>query len=220
MMPDNCLMDTILRSVSRPFLAAFQKRAYVQAMTSVCLGFRKLLATIVACSALYAGTAAGAPDDASIEFPVETAALVAATTAFFDAIEGTPRPASRVPVIQMPSLAQKTSAQSVTEASALTRNGPVSHLTGYRVSWYPVDRFLGSVDFMGTWNGNRNLVCGYLTWDLTQPESPVLDGISANFLSIDEFEGRSPAEVHERLLEANCAYGAIDENYAFFEPAG
>ena len=168
-----------------------------------------------------AAAAAGAPDDRSIEFPTETAALVAATTAFFDAIEEKQATRDRVPVIGLPKLARKAKSEAPEPgATALTRNGPVNHLTGYRISWYPVDRFLGSVDFMGTWEGNRNLVCGYLTWDLSEPENPILESVTANFLDLDDFAGQSPAEVHEALLEANCAFGAIDENYAFFEPAG
>lgn len=164
---------------------------------------------------------AGAIDAAVVEFPAETQALVSATTAFFDAIETDRGQKNRVPAIQAPRLAQKISASPSDAGTAeLTEHGPLSHLTGYRISWYPMDRFLGSVDFMGTWNGNRNLVCGYLTWDLSEVDQPVLESVSANFLNLDDFAGQSPSEIHETLLEANCAFGAIDENYAFFEPAG
>ena len=71
---------------------------------------------------------------------------------------------------------------------------------------------------MGTWNGNRNLVCGYLTWDMSKPDAPVLSTVTANFLDLNDFDGKTPAEIHAYLLEANCAFGAIDANYAFFEP--
>ena len=167
-----------------------------------------------------ASIATAAEPNFSIEFPQETAAIVEATSAYFDAIEARPKKRDRIPVIRMPQLAQnvKTSV-SANEGDALTQKGPVNHLTGYRISWYPVDRFLGTVDFMGTWNGNRNLVCGYLTWDLTNPENPVLDNVAANFLDLGDLSAMEPALAHETLIEANCAFGAIDENYAFVGPA-
>ncbi len=176
------------------------------------------LAAVLA--AMCGPVSAGTPSDVASEFPVETEALVAATAAFFDAIEQGPREKNRAPVIRLPEVARKIRSEPrVVGAENLTDHGPVDHLTGYRISWYPMDRILGSVDFMGTWEGNRNLVCGYLTWDMTQPDHPELAGVTANFLSLDDFVGQSPSEVHEALLEANCAFGAIDQNYAFFEPA-
>ena len=69
---------------------------------------------------------------------------------------------------------------------------------------------------MGTWDGNRNLVCGYLTWDLSDPATPVLETVAANYLDLGELVGASPAEVHEALLEANCAYGAIEAELSVF----
>ena len=98
--------------------------------------------------------------------------------------------------------------------------GPVDHLTVYRITWYPMDRLYGTVDFMGTWDGNRNLVCGYLTWDLTDPDAPELETVSANFVDLAEMAGAGQVHVHQSLLEANCAYGAIEANYLVFEPAG
>ena len=99
----------------------------------------------------------------------------------------------------------------------LTSKGAVDRLTGYRISWYPVDRFLGSVDFMGTWDGNRNLVCGYVTWDLSDPDAPVLEDVSASFVNVAELSRQDDEAIHAALLDANCAYGAIEANYAFFE---
>lgn len=159
--------------------------------------------------------------DATGEFPAETAAIVAATTALFDAVEtpaaNEPR---KSPVIRLPRLATKARIESDAKTDPLTEKGPVRHLTGYRISWYPVDRFLGTVDFMGTWDGNRNLVCGYVTWDLSDPQAPVLDTVSANYVDLKALSGEPPSKIHAALLEANCAYGAIDANFTLFEVAG
>lgn len=167
-------------------------------------------------AAVLGGTGAfAAPEEH--EFPVQTDALVAATDAYFNQIEEeTAQNRAPALVISRPELAQKTSAVAE-DAGTLTQNGPVQHLIGYRINWYPVDRILGSVDFMGTWDGNRNLVCGYLVWDLTAPETPVLEMVSANFVDLGDLRGKKPGEVHRRLLEANCAFGSLDDNYAFFD---
>lgn len=189
-------------------------------MKSVLVSIVELAAGVAATLALTSVTAFGATDDGLTEFPKETEALVAATTAFFNEVERIPAKArSGQPVFRMPELARRIKGATPDAGpGALTQHGPVKHLTGYQINWYPVDRFLGSVDFMGTWNGNRNLVCGYLVWDLSLPDAPVLSDVTANFIDLDDFDGKSPAEIHEFLLEANCAFGAIDENYAFFEP--
>lgn len=174
-----------------------------------------VLAAFTAQSSVASGT-----ESVSLEFPVETEALVTATATYFDNLHASDTgPKVKAPVIRMPSLASNASVELET-SDPLTRHGPPSHLTGYRINWYPVERFLGSVDFMGTWDGNRNLVCGYLLWDLSDPTQPVLDTVSANYVDIDDLAKASPDEVHETLLEANCAFGAIDANFAFFDPLG
>ena len=188
-------------------------------MTSACSLFQVSAIFVAALALSTSAVAAGAPK-LSDEFPQETAALVDATTAYFDAIEGLPQgqKRDRAPVIRMPSFAQKIRADAGTEP--LTRHGPVHHLTGYQINWYPVDRLLGSVDFMGTWDGNRNLVCGYLIWDLSKPDQPVLDDVIANFLELDDLSRMSAPMAHAALLEANCAFGAIEQNYEFFDISG
>lgn len=151
------------------------------------------------------------------EFAAQTDALVAATDAYFNQVESdAAEKRSPALTITRPELVQKTSA-AAEDTESLTQNGPVRHLTGYRINWYPVDRLLGSVDFMGTWDGNRNLVCGYLIWDLTTPDAPVLHSVSANFVDLDDLRGKPAADIHRHLLDANCAHGALDDNYAFFE---
>ena len=152
------------------------------------------------------------------EFPAETAAIVQATAQLFDAVEAEAARRGSRPVIGRLVLATPASVGgNGAKTDVLVSRGPVDHLTGYRISWYPVDRFLGSVDFMGTWERNRNLVCGFVTWDMSNPKSPVLDSVEATFIDISDLSGEAPEDIHAALLDANCAYGAIDANFAFFE---
>ena len=157
--------------------------------------------------------------EASSEFPIEMAALVAATAQLFEAVESNfGHDSGREPVISITNAITPAAVDAFdAKASVLTSRGAVDHLTAYRIEWYPMDRFLGSADFMGTWDENRNLVCGFVTWDLTQPESPELESVTATFLDVSELATGSDAQIHGALLEANCAFGAIDPNYAFFE---
>ena len=76
---------------------------------------------------------------------------------------------------------------------------------------------LGAVDFMGTWNGNRDLVCGYLTWDLTDPSDVRLAQVNTSYLETRVLSDMTPADAQMALLEANCAYGEIDPNFAVFD---
>ncbi|MEO1536126.1 MAG: hypothetical protein AAFR73_00215 [Pseudomonadota bacterium] len=158
----------------------------------------------------------------SAEFSKETRALADATAAFFDRVEATARPSKRAPYIGMPRTVTPaaTSATEATHADLLTQKGAVDHLTGYRVTWYPVDRLLGTVDFMGTWDGNRNLVCGYLTWDLSTPDTPRLASATANFVDLTDLRAATAREVHMTLLEANCAFGELDANFHYFDVGG
>ena len=152
------------------------------------------------------------------EFPEETAAIVAATADLFDTVEAGIKPAPEIK-------RDRVIGDFVTPASARSdqarfggltdEHGPVKNLTGYRITWYPVDRFLGAVDYMGTWNGNRDLVCGHVTWDLSDPANPVLDEIEAHYVDISKLS-TSP-DAHQALLNANCAFGEIEQNFTVFE---
>ena len=155
-----------------------------------------------------------------LEFPQETAALVAATTALFDAVENTE--SETVPRIRIDGLAIPASVALDDAATGLfpLDHGPVRHLTGYRVNWYPVDRLLGAVDFMGTYDRNRGLVCGYVTWDVTDTEAPEVAQLVANYLDLGDLDGKSAEATQAALLDANCAYGDIDLNFTVFESAG
>ncbi len=203
--------------VSCPNLAVIGIGAYLQGMT-LRNRILPMLAVAALCAAgpVAAQTASGTP--AQAEFPNQTVAIVAATSSLFDAVEGQDTAQRRrAPAIRIPQLETRASFDDDAKAEALTANGPVRHLTGYRITWYPIERFLGTVDFMGTWDGNRNLVCGYVTWDLSDTDNPVLEQVDASYLSLDDLSTASPADAHQMLLDANCAYGDIDANYAFFD---
>ena len=149
------------------------------------------------------------------EFQAEYDALVDATEGFFDAAETEQNERAKAPVLGWAINATRTYAVE-DDVAVLTKMGPVKHLTGYQVTWYPTEKLLGTVDFMGTWGGNRNLVCGYITWDLSDLDTPKLHSISANFITPDALDLGDERDVHRALIGSNCAYGAIDENYAFF----
>lgn len=153
------------------------------------------------------------------EFVTEQMALVRATAALFDQIES--RSVPKKPASGFGRVQRRTGAKAVSDGTeSLTRMGPVAHLTGYRITWYPMERLHGTVDFMGTWNGNRNLVCGYVTWDLTNPDAPELEALDASFVDLTEVSGTSDHNLHRDLIAANCAYGAIEANYRVFDPTG
>ncbi len=153
------------------------------------------------------------------EFPTEQKALIEATLTFFDTVEAQERRQKRTPTIGIPLTVTRSYTRS-DDVAALTRMGPVDHLTGYRITWYPMDRLLGTVDFMGTWDGNRNLVCGYLTWDVSNPEKPVLQSLSASFVDVGDLSKATELETRQSLLGANCAFGEVEQNYRIFDVTG
>ena len=172
--------------------------------------------------ATFPVSAADRISPATAEFPTETAALIAVTTAFFHAAEraALDSEAPKRPVIGLPEVVSPASVETTDPAfEMMTNHGAVQHLTGFRINWYPVSRLLGTVDFMGTWGNNRNLVCGYVSWDLSAPEAPTLENLDVTYVDLAELKSATPQKVHATLLEANCAFGAIDANFAFFEPA-
>lgn len=184
--------------------------------------FARYLSAIFACLVLtpFVPAFAGVDDPARPEFAIEKAALQSATDAFFAQVEATRIGPVKKPVLGWSAPAVRKIVQSDDNVSILTQKGTVRNLTGYQVSWYPVDRLLGTIDFMGTWDGNRNLVCGYLTWDLSDPETPKLESVTAQFLDLRDLAAADPAQVHQMLFGANCAFGSIDSNYAFFDVSG
>ena len=154
------------------------------------------------------------------EFPRETRALVDATVALFvtaeaktGAAEGGSNSSRIVPAPTPAGL----EAEGALFGAFPEAYGPVRHLTGYRITWYPVDRLVGAVDFMGTWQRNRNLICGYVTWNLNDPETPELESVITNYVDLSVLDGASPDEVEAVLLEANCAFAQIEANYGVFQ---
>lgn len=184
-----------------------------------------MFASLVLCTGLavapFHAARAETSEVGAVEFPNESRALIRATQAFFQQIEAESEQQNRPAVIGVPLSITRSSAKIPSDTTELiTRMGPVDHLTGYRITWYPVDKLYGTVDFMGTWNGNRNLVCGYLTWDLSDPEDPVLESVAASFVDVTTLAKTSDRDIHQTLLEANCAHGAIEANYRMFDVSG
>lgn len=178
--------------------------------------------SLVAALAALPAQAADRTSSEALEFPAETAALIAVTTALFHEAEraAAGKQSTEQPVIGRPRILSPATLESPDLAlNALTNHGAVRNLTGYRINWYPMSRLLGTVDFMGTWNSNRDLVCGYVSWDLSKSNDPVLESVQANYIDLNELDSASPEMVHKALLDANCAFGAVDANFAFFEPA-
>ena len=149
------------------------------------------------------------------EFPRETEALIAATVSLFEAAEADGDSDETRGLELAPIPTSSDGARIGAPIGALTtEHGPVRHLTGYRITWYPVDTLLGAVDFMGTWDRNRNLVCGYVTWDLSDPENPVMRDLVANYVDVSKLPIKDRAGMELSLLDANCAFGDVDQNYA------
>jgi len=168
---------------------------------------------------LLAGAVSACAGQEDVEFADETDAIVAATTALFESVEAA-SPSDGIE-LRLNGIAIPASAAAGPDVSAAfpAEYGPVTHLTGYRINWYPVDRLLGAVDFMGTYDRNRGLVCGYVTWDLSDPDDPQVDQLIANYVDLKLLAKRHPGATHAALLDANCAYGEIEPNFTVFDPA-
>ena len=179
--------------------------------------------TIGAAAAAFAisfasvGHAANAIPHSEAEFALETRAMVEVTAALFDAVESTPAP-SGPNVLTLDVTPASLSGDDAIASAFPSDRGPVQHLTGYRINFYPTGRLLGAVDFMGTFDKNRNLVCGYVTWDLTDPDAPQMMQLVANYVDVGTLTDQPVDDAHAALLEANCAYGDIDPNFTVFEP--
>ncbi|MDJ1009313.1 MAG: hypothetical protein QNJ13_15970 [Paracoccaceae bacterium] len=149
-----------------------------------------------------------------VEFGPETLSLVRATEALFDAMEaesaapGTPRLHLRA----LTGEAEPVGLPAAGQRALRSENGPVANLTAYQITWYPTDRLSGTVDFMGTWANGRNLVCGYATWDMTDPTAPQLAAMTTSYLDTRTLIRLPVDAAHAELLRANCAYGEIEPN--------
>ncbi|MEL7027435.1 MAG: hypothetical protein AAGO57_09445 [Pseudomonadota bacterium] len=179
---------------------------------------------LAGCAALLAlPVLAGSPTkNTEIDFGPETLALVAATETLFDALEAEGMQAEDTPRLQLRSLGANPVAMVLPEAGrAALRDdlGPVADLTAYDITWYPGKKLAGSVDFVGTWKDGRNLVCGYVTWDMSDPRDPNLAAMTTSYLDTKNLVRLPDAAAHGELLRANCAFGALEPNLELVRPA-
>jgi len=156
------------------------------------------------------------------EFPLETLRLVAATEALFDRLESeTANPARETPQIELRLArpdASPASLPAVGRRAVREDLGAIEHLTAYGLTWYPLETLSGTVDFVGSWDGGRNLVCGYVTWDMSDPEAPVLAAMTTSYLDTSVLVGLPDDLAHGELLRANCAHGSIEPNLELIRP--
>lgn len=181
------------------------------------MGARAILTSMFLALGLPAGAGSVVPF-AEPEFGPETLSLVVATEALFDAIEAESGTFDkRSPGLTLRPTAARAEPVSF-EIPRVGRNalrpdiGAVANLTGYQITWYPTETLSGTVDFVGTWNGGKNLVCGYLSWDMSNPAVPTLAAMTTSYLDTGALLGLSPDAAHAELLRANCAYGEIEPN--------
>lgn len=171
-----------------------------------------VLAGVLAATSVTAASAE-ATDFVAVpeEFAIEAERLVEATAALFADLERDQAPSmrKRQPVIGIP---QPVGFTAVTEA--VEDRPDMDHLRAYRVSWYPVETLLGTVDFVGTYDGGRNLVCGYVTWNLDDPEETEMVALQTNLVDLESLSALPHGERHLALIEANCAFGEIEPNFA------
>jgi hypothetical protein len=163
---------------------------------------------------VLSGAAVGATALAS-EFPREERALVEATAEFFDAVEATSAGE------RSSAYADPFAATAATEDGRETRisqvgpaAGPLTGLKGYRITWYPVDTLMGAVDFVGRDETGRNLVCGYVLWEMSDEAEPRLRDYTATYVDTWALAALSPEEQGKRLIEANCAFTDVESNFA------
>jgi hypothetical protein len=152
------------------------------------------------------------------EFPSEKRALVVATSAFFDAVETQSDSAGHEFFSDAFAAALPLEDWQSLRLAQLTDHGPVTGLTAYRITWYPVDTLLGAVDFVGRDEEGRNLICGYILWEFDEENEPELRWYHANHLDTWELATLPPEEQGRRLLEANCAHTDIAANFALSKP--
>lgn len=156
------------------------------------------------------------------EFGPETLSIAAATEALFDAMEAetAARPEQPRLELRLATPGADPVALPLAGTQALSdQHGPVTNLTAYGLTWYPGDTTLaGSVDFVGTWGEGRNLVCGYVTWDMGDAETPVLASLTTSYLSTETLVHLPDQAQHAELLRANCAHGAIEPNFELVLP--
>lgn len=150
----------------------------------------------------------------SSEFPREERAVTVATAAFFDAVEDPNAASGHEFFSDAFAAALPLEDWRDWRLAQLTDHGPMTGLTAYRITWYPVDTLLGAVDFVGRDESGRNLVCGYVLWEFADAAAPQLRGFEATYVDTWELAAMTPEEQGKRLLEANCAFTDVEANFA------
>jgi len=149
------------------------------------------------------------------EFGPETLSLVRATEKLFDSLEAESAqtaPNGRFQLRPVLRDAEPVALPAAGRHALSAENGPVADLTAYKVTWYPTDRLSGTVDFVGTWKNGRNIICGYVTWDMSDPVNPSLAAMTTSYLDTKALVRMADDTAHAELLRANCAYGEIEPN--------
>lgn len=156
------------------------------------------------------------------EFGLETFYMLQATETLFDALEAASsegeKPGLKLRLVDPEAEPATLELPPAGQMAIRTDLGPVANLRGYDVTWYPTDRLLGSVDFVGTWNNGRNLICGYATWDMSDADAPVLASVTTSYIDAGALAALTQEATHAALLRANCAFGAIEPNLEFVKP--
>ena len=204
----------VVRHEKRPFQATNLPHLHRGRMDKGMMSINRSLVLAAGFAAVSATAAtAEATDFVAVpdEFAIEAERLVEATAALFADLERDQAPSmrKRQPVIGIP---QPVGFTAVTEA--VEDRPDMDHLRAYRVSWYPVDTLLGTVDFVGTYDGGKNLVCGYVTWNLDDPEQTEMVALQTNLVDLESLSALPHGERHLALIEANCAFGEIEPNFA------
>lgn len=148
------------------------------------------------------------------EFPREERAIVEATAEFFDAVEATSAGGVASAYADPFAATAATGDRLETRISQVRGTAPLTGLTGYRITWYPVDTLLGTVDFVGRDETGRNLVCGYVLWEFSDDAEPRLRDYQATYVDTWALAALSPEEQGKRLIEANCAFTDVESNFA------
>jgi hypothetical protein len=164
-------------------------------------------------SLMVSGVSLGA-QGLSSEFPAQERALVAATSAFFDAVEQPGINAEHGFFADAFAAAVPLEDWRAHRLDDLVDHGPIEGMTAYRITWYPVDTLLGAVDFVGRDADGVNLVCGYVLWEFGDESKPHLRWYEATYVDTAELAGMNAEEAGARLIEANCAYTDIEANFA------
>ena len=146
------------------------------------------------------------------QYAAETERLVDATADLFDRLEAGADAGADRPRIEL-RLKPQPMSFGAPDGALRPEYGPVRDLTGYRVTWYDTERLIGTVDFVGTWGDGRHLICGYVSWDMSG-DAPALDDLVADYLETGALAASAEDDAHLALIEANCAYGEIEANFA------